>query len=178
MDDARRKTSVPGEAVVNVRPDRILVSFWIETGGAAMSAAKPRNSAILERALPGIKAQGAPGQEVQTSQLQIDPCWRDGQSRRKGSGVAVRNAIFVTLSEAGGSEALVSAALEPGGRQSHGMSFQTSEFKKCREEACEPPLKAAEEKTDTNAAVLRRKAGPPLRITARYMGSSWQDWRA
>ena len=58
----------------------------------------------------------------------------------------------------------------------HGIDFQTTEFKKYREQARELALKAAKEKADKMAAVLGQSVGAPIQINESYSGSPWWYW--
>jgi uncharacterized protein YggE len=55
----------------------------------------------------------------------------------------------------------------------HGVDFQTTEFKKYREQARELALKAAREKAEKMATVLGQAIGAPLQINENYGGSPW-----
>ena len=58
----------------------------------------------------------------------------------------------------------------------HGIDFQTTEFKKYREQARELALKAAKEKAEKMAAVLGQSVGAPIQISESYSGSPWWYW--
>jgi uncharacterized protein YggE len=79
----------------------------------------------------------------------------------------------VTLAETAKVEELVTKVLQSGVNYIHGIDFQTTEFKKYREQARELALKAAKEKADRMAAVLGQSIGAPLQINENYGGSPW-----
>ena len=58
MCDNRPKVTVNGEAVVNVKPDKIAVSLGIETWDADIMAAKQKNNDILKETVAAIKEAG------------------------------------------------------------------------------------------------------------------------
>jgi hypothetical protein len=55
----------------------------------------------------------------------------------------------------------------------HGIDFQTTEFKKYREQARELALIAAKEKAEKMSAVLGNSIGAPIQINENYGGSPW-----
>jgi uncharacterized protein YggE len=58
--DARPKISVNGEAVVKVRPDRIIVNFGIETSDKIIDVARQKNADISIKAMAVFEACGVP----------------------------------------------------------------------------------------------------------------------
>jgi uncharacterized protein len=180
--DGRPKITVTGEAVVKVKPDRIVISFGIEAWDASINVAKEKHNDILKQALTGFKDSGLPEKAIQTEHLSIQPRWESEHTRRSFIAYFVRSTLVVTLSEVEKVEAVVTAALESGVTYIHGVNFQTTELKKHREQARELALKAAKEKADKMSAVLGQTAGIPIQISENYGGmpgfywSSWHGW--
>lgn len=173
MYDDRPKITVGGEAVVNVKPDKVVVSFGIETWDADINVSKQKNNDILKKAVAAMKECGVPEKEIQTDQLSIEPRWHGSYEKQNFIGYFVTNTVMVTLSEVKKVEQLVSSALTAGVTHIHGLDFQTTEFKKYREEARDLALKAAKEKAEKMSAVLGQTIGRPLQINENYTGSSW-----
>ena len=173
MYDDRPKITVNGEAVVNVRPDKIILTFGIETSDADIMAAKQKNIDILKKAVAAIKETGIPEKEIQTDYLSVEPRYKHEYSREDFMGYFVRNSFVVTLTETAKIDELVTKVLQSGVNYIHGVDFQTTEFKKYREQARELALKAAKEKADKMAAVLGQSIAAPLQINENYSGSPW-----
>lgn len=171
--DDRPKINVTGEAVVNVKPDKIVVSFGIETWDAEIMLAKQKNSDILKKAVAAITQCGVREKEIQTDHLSIEPRYKDDYRKTDFLGYFVRNTFVVTLSETEKVEELVTKVLEAGVNYIHGVDFQTTEFKKYREQARELALKAAKEKAEKMAAVLGQTIGGPVQISENSSGSPW-----
>jgi uncharacterized protein len=180
--DDRPKITVSGEAVVNVTPDKIVLTFGIETWDADILTAKQKNNEALKRAIAAIKETGIPEKEIQTDHLSIEPRYKHDYRKEDFIGYFVRNTFVVTLAETARVEELVTKVLQAGVHYIHGIDFQTTEFKKYREQARELALKAAKEKADKMAGVLGQSAGAPLQISETYSGSpgwyysSWSGW--
>jgi uncharacterized protein YggE len=172
--DDRPKITVNGEAVVYVKPDKIVISLGIETWDGDMGVAKRKNNDILRKALAAITACGVPEKEIQTDHLSIAPRWKDEYRKGDFIGYFVRNTLVVNLTEAEKVEELATRTLEAGVTHLHGIDFQTTDFKKHRERARELALKAAKEKAEKMASVLGQSVGAPLQIAEGYSGSPWR----
>ena len=173
MYDDRPKITVGGEAVVNVKPDKVVVSFGIETWDPDINVSKQKNNDILKKAVAAMKECGVQEKDIQTDQLSIEPRWHGSYEKQNFIGYFVTNTVMVTLSEVKTVEQLVSSALAAGVTHIHGLDFQTTEFKKYREEARDLALKAAKEKAEKMSAVLGQTIGRPLQISENYTGYSW-----
>jgi uncharacterized protein YggE len=178
--DDRPKIAVNGEAVVNVAPDKIVITFGIETVDNDIVIAKQKNNDIMKRAIAVIKKCGVPEKEIQTDHLSIAPRWRDNYRKEDFMGYYVDNTFAVTLVDVAKVEDLVTKALQAGVNAIHGIDFQSSEYKKYREQARELALKAAKEKAEKMAGVLGQFIGAPIQISdngspGQYY-SSWSGW--
>jgi len=173
MYDDRPKITVAGEAVVNVKPDKIVITFGIETSDADVNTAKQKNSELMKKAVGVAKDCGVHEKDIQTDRLSIEPRWEDGYKQQKFLGYFVHNTMMVTLSDLEQMDKLITSALQAGINRLNGVDFQTTEFKKYREEARELALKAAREKAEKMSAVLGQTIGKPLQINENYTGSSW-----
>ncbi len=174
MYDDRPKITVTGEAVVNVKPDKIVITFGIETWDADIMVAKQKNSDILKKAVAAIKQLGIPEKEIQTDYLAIEPRYKNEYRKEEFIGYFVRNTFVVTLAETGRVEELVTKVLQSGVGYIHGIDFQTTEFKKYREQARDLALKAAKEKAEKMAGALGQSIGSPIQINENYSGSPWR----
>jgi uncharacterized protein YggE len=171
--DNRPKITVNGEAVVRVNPDKIVVSLGIETWAEEIMYAKQKNNNILKKAITAIKELGIPEKNIQTDYLSVEPRYKDDYNKENFIGYFVRNIFAVTLTEPGKVEELVTKVLQAGVNYIHGIDFQTSEFKKYREQARDLALQAAREKAEKMAGVLGQSAGAPIEINENYSGSPW-----
>jgi uncharacterized protein len=171
--DERSKITVNGEAVVKVRPDQILITFGIETWDKDIMIAKQENNDIMKKAMAVIKELGIEEKSVQTDYLSIGPRYDDNYNKKNFIGYFVRNTFVVTISEPAKVEDLVTKVLQSGVNYIHRIDFQTTEFKKYREQAREMALKAAKEKAEKMAAVLGQVVGEPIQINEGYGGSGW-----
>ena len=169
----RPMITVNGEAVVKVQPDQIIITFGIETWDKDIMLAKQKNNDAMQKAMKVIKESGVPDKEIQTDYLSIEPRYDDSYEKKDFIGYFVRNTFVVTLSNPEKVEELVSAVLQSGVNYIHGIDFQTTEFKKYREQARELALIAAKEKAEKMASALGQSIGDPLQISEGYGGGDW-----
>ena len=178
--DQPPKITVQGEAVVYVQPDKILLCFGIETWDKQdILAAKQKNTEIFQKALAVLKQMGLPDKDIQTDYLSVEPRYRDGYRREEFLGYFVRNTFVVTLRDPEKVEELITRMLQAGVQYIHGMDFQTTEFKKYREQARTLALQAAKEKAEKMAGVLGQSVGPPLAIQeghSPWYYAGWSGW--
>lgn len=178
----RAKITVNGEAVVNVKPDKILLTFGIETRDANSVVAKQKNNDILKKALAAIMALGVSKKDIQTDHLSILPKYKNDYRKEEFIGYFAQNTFVATLTETEKVERLVTKVLESGVNYIHGIDFRTTEFKKYQEKARELALKAAKEKAEKMAAVLGQSIGSPMQINENFNRaplqyySSWSRW--
>jgi uncharacterized protein YggE len=171
--DDRPKISVNGEAVVKVQPDQIIISFGIETWDKNIMSAKQENNDIMQKAMAVIEEAGILDKNIQTDYLSVEPRYDDNYNKKDFIGYFVRNTFVVTLDEADKVENLVTGVLQSGVTHIHYINFQTTEFKKYREQARELALNAAKEKAEKMAATLGQSVGDPIQIGEGYGGSNW-----
>jgi uncharacterized protein YggE len=171
--DDRPKIMVNGEAVVKVQPDQIVITFGIETWDKDIMLAKQKNNEIMKKAMKVIQESGIPDKDIQTDYLSVEPRYDDNYEKKDFIGYFIRNTFVVTLSDPEKVEDLVTTVLQSGVNYIHGINFQTTEFKKYREQARELALNAAKEKAEKMAGALGQFIGDPLQINEGYGGSNW-----
>lgn len=171
--DDRPKITVTGEALVKVQPDQIIITFGIETWDKEIIIAKQKNNDIMRKAMTVIKEMEVSDKDIQTDYLSVEPRYDDNYEKKDFIGYFIRNTFVVTISNPEKVEGLVTSVLETGVNYIQGINFQTTEFKKFREQARELALIAAKEKAEKMAATLGKTIGEPISINEGYGGSDW-----
>jgi len=178
--DDRPKITVNGEAIVKVQPDEIIITFGIETWDKDIMVAKQKNNKIMKDAIAVIKDSGIEDKNIQTDYLSIEPRYDNSYEKKDFIGYFVRNTFVLTVTEPDNVEEIVTGVLQSGVNYIHNINFQTTEFKKYREQARELALLAAKEKAEKMAATLNMKVGDPVQINEGHGGynwwSSWSGW--
>lgn len=158
------KITVSGEAVVNVKPDKVVIKCEIETVDKNILIAKQKNTDIFTKTIAAIKALGIEEKDIQTDHLSSGPKYKNNDRDEVFIGYSVENTFAVTLTDTDKKEALINKLFETGVKDINGIDFQTTEFKKYREEARTLALQAAKEKAEKMAAVLGQSVGEPISI--------------
>ena len=172
------KITVNGEAVIKVTPDKVTILLGIETWDKDIQMAKQQNNDILKKAIKAIKQAGVKEKDIQTDHLSIEPRYKSGYSKKDFIGYFVRNTISASLMKPDKTEMLIIGVLNAGVTHIHGITFETTQFKKHREIARKLALEAAREKGENMAAVFGKKIGDPVQINEHrqyspYYGSWW-----
>jgi uncharacterized protein YggE len=179
--EAKPSISVQGEAVVYAVPNRILLSFGIETFDKDLTVAKAKNTAIQKKAIEGMKEAGLKEKDVNTDALTMEPVYRyDGDHRKylpeSFLGYAVVSNFTVIISDPAKVDATVTKALEAGVNCIRGVDFQTTDFKKFREEDREAAMKAAREKAQKMAGAIGQDIGKARSITEQDASSFYYGY--
>jgi uncharacterized protein YggE len=169
-----RTISVSGDAEVKVAPDQVQVMLAVETAEKTVAKAKAANDERLARTLAVLKKQGIAEKDLQTDQVSITPVNDSGSygfsKTKEPDGYQVRRSVSVLLRDVTKFEVLLTAVLEAGTNHVEGISFQTSELRRFRDQARALALKAAKEKAEAMAKEYGLKVGKPRTIAETSSG--------
>lgn len=172
-EDNMKKIVVTGEAVVNVKPDKVSIILGIETWDKEIKNAKVKNNAIMRRTLIAIRGLGVEKKNIQTDHLSIKPHYKNDYTKEHFIGYFVRNSISIVLTDPDKIEKLITDVLSAGVTHIHGINFQNSKYKTYRQEARKLALQAAKEKAVNMAFVLGEKIGDPIQINEIKQYNPW-----
>lgn len=170
--------SVNGEAEIRVAPDEVILTLGVETFDKILKSAKSLNDERIKKTISIAKDYGVPAEYIQTDYIGIEPRYEYGNIARQFLGYAVRKTVVIRLKDISKFEDLLSDTLEAGITHVHGINFRTTELRKHRDQARTLALKAAQEKAESLAKEVGRKAGKALSIgEASYeYWSSYGSW--
>ena len=172
--DGRRSISVEGEAEIKVVPDRVLLTFGIETSDKDLQQARQMNDTRARAVINAVRKEDIETKDIQTDYLDIEPRWDLTPRPENFIGYFVRKTVVVTLREVPRFEDVLSAALGAGANYVLGVHFQTSELRKHRDDARALAIKAAREKAVALAGQLNQGVGEPIRM--QELSSRWYSW--
>lgn len=172
--DGRRSISVEGEAEIKVVPDRILLTFGIETSDKDLQKARQMNDSRARALIDAVRKEGVETKDIQTDYLDIEPRWDLTPRPENFTGYFVRKTVVVTLRKVPKFEDVLSVALGAGANYVLGVHFQTSELRKHRDDARALAIKAAKEKAVALAGQLNQGVGEPIEI--QELSSRWYSW--
>jgi len=178
-DAPNRSISTTGEAIVYATPNEVIVNFGIETFNASLDEAKAANDAAAAKLVRAIKDLGIKEENIGTDTLQVQIEYKD----RVHNGVAgyiTRRSYGVKLKDTKLFEKLVETGLKNGANQLNGVTFQTTDLCKHRDEARKLAIKAAKEKAAALAIELTCKVGKPITISegSSYSYGGWNRYNS
>ena len=168
----------PGEALLRVeaeghhrgRPDLMSLSAAVVTTGRTAREALAANSALAERLVAAVRANGVQPKDVQTSELTVSP-----QFERKGGddeddgprriiGYVARNELELTLRELSNAPAIIDALFQAGANEVRGPSFGYNDPAPAVKGARRAAVFAAREEAETYAEALQMRIVRILRL--------------
>ncbi len=172
-NDAVRTITVTGQAEVMVVPDKTVVNLGVESFKKELDEAKAENDRIVSSVISAVKQAGVSKDNLRTDYLRIQPRYRDTPKERVLLGYTVRQSIVVIVTDLDKLEDIVSAALEEGANQVHGLEFRTSRLREHKDEARDQALDASKEKAEAMAARLGERIGRPVSVTEKPIASKF-----
>jgi uncharacterized protein len=157
--EQRRTIAVTGQAEVKAKPDRLVVSFAVETTAARATDAAAENAKRSAAVVEAVKRLLAPDDIVTTTRFDVEPRYeqpRPGEAREPHvTGYVVRNEIEVASGHPAQAGALIDAATTAGANRVSGLRFTLAR----RDEAVGRALEQAGADARTQADALARGLG-------------------
>ncbi len=131
QDDNAKTITASGEVQSTVAPDRVRVSFGVETDAATAADAQSENSATSNRILQVVSNSGIPSSDVKTTQLSVYPNTRYDPISGKyvNEGYKAVHMITVETSKLQGVGELIDAVVDAGANRVDQVYFFLSEEK-------------------------------------------------
>src|SRR5580765_271809 len=137
---------VSGDAEVKVVPDRVSISFAVETRNMDLETATAGTDAAVKRVMAAARGLGIEVSDIQTDFIRVEISYSDkGQGTRLAFYTASKG-IQVLLKDVSHFDQLVEAGLKAGANKIDDVSFSTSELRKYRDQARSMAVQAASEK--------------------------------
>ena len=159
-----RTVQVSGTATVKVAPDRAMIQLGVQSNGVTPRAVEAANSALIQKVLRAIQAEGIAPKDIATDLYVIEPVYDDYDSLYI-KGYRINNIVAVTLREVDKTAPVLAAALEAGANQVLQVEFYTSDLRKYRDQARRLAMQAAQEKARDLASAVGAQAGCVLSIS-------------
>ena len=127
MQEGRLTLSATGS--VRVAPDMATVSAGVVTQAASAAEALSANSQAMNGVFAALRRAGVPEDDVQTSNLQINPVWsggyssNGGESERRITGYQATNTVTARVSDLDNLGQTVDALVSSGANQLQGVNF-------------------------------------------------------
>lgn len=154
-----RLVTVAGEAEVSVSPDEVVYEVTVQTFSKVLKTAKTQTDEQLKGLVAVVRRNGVAEADMQTEYVKVMPQFRGNDSSRAFLGYWVRKDLVITLRDMSRAEGLLSEMLDYGVWRVNGVTFQTSELRRHRDQARSLAMKAAQEKAAALASAVGQKIG-------------------
>jgi uncharacterized protein YggE len=164
-----------GDAEVKVVPDRVTLTFGVETRNKDLATASSQTDAAVKKVISTERQLGVKEEDIQTDFIHVDLSY-DEHSRGTISFYPVTKSIQVVLKDVSKFEALL-GGLRAGANRIDDVVFSTSELRKYRDQARAMAVKAVIEKAhDLATAGGFQIADKPLTVNASSGGGSFYSY--
>jgi uncharacterized protein YggE len=168
---------VSGDAEVKVVPDRVSISFAVETRNTDLETATSGTDAAVKKVMAAARGLGIDPTDIQTDFIRVEISYSDkGQGTRVAFYTASKG-VQILLKDVSHFDQLVQAGLKAGANKIDDVNFRTSELRKYRDQARAMAVQAASEKAHDLA-----KAGnfhildKPLHVSTSSANTYWSSY--
>jgi uncharacterized protein len=157
---------VSGDAEVKVVPDRVSISFAVETRNTDLETATSGTDAAVKKVMAAARGLGVDPTDIQTDFIRAEISYSDkGQGTRVAFYTASKG-VQILLKDVSHFDQLVQAGLKAGANKIDDVNFSTSELRKYRDQARAMAVQAASEKAhDLAKAGNFRIMDKPLHVS-------------
>lgn len=160
-----RRIVVTGEGRVEAAPDLATLTAGVQTEATDAAAALGATSAAMEGVLAALAAAGIAPQDMQTSQLSVDPLWADdGAGTARVRGYSASNLVTVRVRDVARLGAVIDAAGAAGANRVFGIGFEIAEPRAQLDAARERAVADARARAELLARAAGVTLGPVLSI--------------
>jgi uncharacterized protein len=153
--------SVSGTATMKTNPDRVTVSFGVETTNTTASSALRSNSEVTNKLVYVLKAAGVQENETSTSSFVITPNYNYSESGTVGNitGYTITNSVRIESSNINNISRWIDIAISTGANRVDSIYFSVSNRKldDIKNNLLKDAINNAKSKADTAASILGLK---------------------
>jgi uncharacterized protein len=160
MAHGQAQMTVTGQASVMTTPDIATVTLGVTSQMSSAGQAMAANKAALTAVLSQLTAAGIAPSDLQTSQLQLNPMWRNDQNDAASviSGYVASNMVRVLVRDLDKMGTVLDAAVATGANTLNGLEFALSDPRPAQDAARTATVQDAM----ARAKVLAKAAGVTL----------------
>jgi len=157
---------VSGSATVSVTPDRVQVSFAVETQAAQAGQASTANAELMAAVVRALKESDIRGVKVETFGYTLRPEYAvsDQPRTRVIDGYTAVNNVRATAGDVTAAGRLVDIAIRAGANRVSSLVFDAADTEAARAEALRQAVQNAMAQAEIMARALGRELGPPLEV--------------
>lgn len=149
---------IGADAVVRVKPDKVVLNMAIISRGKNLRETKKTVSDIIKKSISYCRQQEIPEKNIGTNYIRISPEYSSQKSLSE-SYFEVEQSLSIILEDLSKYEDVVTALLDFGMNRIRSIEFQVTDLKKYRNEARRLAIAAAKERAEFLAAGAGIKLG-------------------
>jgi uncharacterized protein YggE len=155
--------SVTGRAEVLVEPDQAIIQLGVRAEAGTAREAQSEINRTIEKILKSLEALGINANQIQTSELSLQPVYADARNRTYAGeprtvGYSASYTLSVKTEELSEISSVIDQALEAGANQLRGVRFGLKDEEKARRDA----LREAVADARKRAEVMAKASGTQL----------------
>ncbi len=165
-----RTVTVTASGTVSVVPDKVEISFGVNTQAKTAEKAQQENSEIIDKVIAHLTELGVEEKSIQTSGYNLYPDYDYSGNTRRLIGYQVNNMLTVRDQDIEDAGKIVAECVALGINDVNNFRFYASSYDEAYEEALEKAVAAATRKADVLAVAAGGELGPVLTLA-----EGWQD---
>lgn len=171
---SERSISVQGQGTVAAEPDLVTLSLGVQTTGETAKEALALNSEQMTAVIAAIQGAGIPGEDIQTSGINLYPVYEDRSLVKPGEqrqivGYRASNDVSVRVHDIEKAGSVLDAAVTAGANQVGGVRFGLSDTDTIVTDALVAAVKNAQAKAQTIADTLGVQLGAALVVNEEWI---------
>jgi len=156
--------AVYGQGKISLKPDVAYLTFGYENIDIDPKKAQDENAEHMRKIIKAIKDEGIKDEEIQTSQYNVNQEYDYNGGQKKIIGYKVTNIINVKISDVDKASDIINTAINAGGNEFYGISFDVLDRQKAYLDAIDIALERAKEKAQIFADKEGRNISRVLEI--------------
>lgn len=168
-DNNKQYFTVEADAIVRVKPEKVVLNVGAVTRGKNLIETKKKNSDIIKKAIEYCKKAGIAEKNIQTDYLNLRPMYKDYDTYE--TSFYIEQNLCIILEDISKYDAVLTELINLGINQVNDIDFQVNDLKKYRNESRKLAIAAAKER----AAFLAQEAGIKLGDIANITDQS-RSW--
>ena len=145
-DKNSREFIVEADAIVKVKPDRVVFGVGVITRSADLMEAKKKSFDAVKKAIEYCKKAGIAEKNIKTDYINIQPEWKNYEKLE--STYVVEQNLSIILDDVSKYEEMITELLKTGMNNVGYVDFQTTELKKYKNESRKLAIEAAKERAE------------------------------
>ncbi len=162
-----RTVTVSASGEVSAEPDFASISTGVTSEAPSAREALARNTKDMSAVVDGLKAMGIAGNDIQTSQVHVEPRYQHFKDGRPAAvtGYRVSNQVRVYVRKLDSLGSVLDTLVGLGANQMGGLSFEVSNAETLRDEARQAAVANALRRAKLFAAATGAEVGAVLSIS-------------